>query len=70
MQQLVLGHQHGRGHDDLGTLLELMQSTPPFAYGVKVDILRTLIRLFSLDIRIKDQFRTVCHAGSTVIGLL
>ena len=58
-QQLILGDDSPRAHDDLGTLLELMQSTPPQAYGVKIDILRTVIRLFSLDARVKHLFRQV-----------
>lgn len=61
-QQLILGDDSPRAHDDLGTLLELMQSTPPQAYGVKIDILRTVIRLFSLDPRTKHLFRQVSVA--------
>jgi hypothetical protein len=61
-QQLILGDDSPRAHDDLGTLLELMQSTPPQAYGVKIDILRTVIRLFSLDSRTKHLFRQVSVA--------
>lgn len=59
-QQLILGDDSSKAHDDLGTLLELVQSTPPHAYGVKIDILRTVIRLFSLDPHIKLLFRQVC----------
>lgn len=58
-QQLILGHDTMLSHDDLATLLELMQSTSPHAYGLKIDILRTVIRLFALDPRTKHLFRQV-----------
>lgn len=59
-QQLILGDDPMTAHDDLATLLELTQSTPPQAYGLKIDILRTVIRLFALEPRTKHLFRQVC----------
>eukprot|EP00049_Salpingoeca_infusionum_P016720 m.344848 g.344848 ORF g.344848 m.344848 type:complete len:3784 (+) comp16137_c1_seq1:160-11511(+) len=57
IQQLITFDHTVHAHDDLCHLLELMQAAPAYSFGLKVDILETLVRLFSLDNRTKDFFR-------------
>ena len=43
----------------LGTLLGLMQSTPPSDVRLKLDVLNTLLRIFELDRKMRAVFRDV-----------
>ena len=54
VQQLVL---LPGGHDDLGTLLGLMNSAKPTAVKLKTDVLRAVQRVFNLAARTKSLFR-------------
>jgi hypothetical protein len=58
VQQLVLDPSR-HAHDDLSTLLELLQAAPPSHFALKIDILKTCLNLFSLDARTKLRFREV-----------
>lgn len=58
VQQLVLDDST-HANEDLSTLLELMQASQPKSYAVKIDILKTCLRLFSLEPRSKSHFREV-----------
>jgi hypothetical protein len=54
VQQLIL---LPGGHDDLGTLLGLMNSADPTAVKLKADVLRAVQRVFNLAARTKSLFR-------------
>ncbi|EDV25542.1 uncharacterized protein TRIADDRAFT_23507 [Trichoplax adhaerens] len=56
VQQLILSEG---GEDDLGTLLGMMNSAPQTAVELKIDIMNTLARVFSLDPSMRSSFREV-----------
>lgn len=67
IEQLILNMDSNHTNDDLGTLLDVMQSAS--SLSMRVDILRAITRLFSLNGHLRHSFRDV-HGFVYVLSVL
>ena len=67
IEQLILNMDLSHTNDDLGTLLDVMQSSADV--DMRTDILNAITRLFSLNARVRHTFREV-HGFVYVLSVL